>query len=311
MDLWDHIHAERARLAGLLEGLTPEQWATRSLCTEWSVEQVTAHLTAAANTGTWAWIRSIVRSGFSTNKHNERLLRKYLGRNHEETLEMYQRSISLRVAPTKDYAAFLGEVVVHGQDIARPLGKELTPDPVGVVEVARFFAAKDFAVNSKTLVKDLRMEAVDAAFESGSGPTVRGNLLDLVMVMAGRCDYCAALSGEGVGEADVAWVDVSSAGGEDRTVGTGGTIGPRFGVGDGESCVLDLGRQQVDRPVVGGCHRVFEWSQCGAGKESERETAAWADAASELRERGVDALGRGVDEGIPGQHAAERAVCYS
>lgn len=201
MDLWDHIHAERARLAGLLEGLTPEQWATRSLCTEWSVEQVTAHLTAAANTGTWAWIRSIVRSGFSTNKHNERLLRKYLGRNHEETLEMYQRSISLRVAPTKDYAAFLGEVVVHGQDIARPLGKELTPDPVGVVEVARFFAAKDFAVNSKTLVKDLRMEAVDAAFESGSGPTVRGNLLDLVMVMAGRCDYCAALSGEGVGEA--------------------------------------------------------------------------------------------------------------
>ncbi|WP_291792626.1 hypothetical protein [Brevibacterium sp.] len=38
---------------------------------------------------------------------------------------------------TKDYAAFLGEVVVHAQDIARPLGLALEPAAEAVGEVAR------------------------------------------------------------------------------------------------------------------------------------------------------------------------------
>jgi hypothetical protein len=61
---WKLIHAERARLLGVLEDLSPEQFAQRSLCDGWSVEEVVAHLSAAANTGRWAWIRSIIRSGF-------------------------------------------------------------------------------------------------------------------------------------------------------------------------------------------------------------------------------------------------------
>lgn len=200
MDAWSLIHAERARLADLLDGLTAEQWDTRSLCDEWTVEQVVAHLSAVGNTGTFAWIRSILRAGFNVRAHNNRLLARRLGVDPDETLAEFRRTIPLTIAPTKDLAAFLGEIVVHGQDIAHPLGIELSPDPEGVLEVARFFAARDFAVRSKTLVKDLRLEAVDASFAVGSGPLVRGRLLDLVMAMAGRPVYCAALDGDGVAE---------------------------------------------------------------------------------------------------------------
>lgn len=66
--------------------------------------------------------------------------------------------------------------------------------------MARYLAAKDFAVNSKTLVRGLALSAVDADFETGSGPEVTGRLLDLVMAMAGRPEALASLTGGGVSE---------------------------------------------------------------------------------------------------------------
>lgn len=184
----------------MLEGLTLEQWSAPSLCTEWTVEQTVAHLSAGASTTTVGWIASMVRAGFDTDKHNARLLTRYLGEDWRGTLNRYLGTLSLRVSPTKDYPAFLGEVIVHGQDIARPLGIELAPDQSAVAEVAEFFAVKDLAVNSSTLVKGLRLEADDARFDAGSGLLVRGKLLDLVMVMAGRPALLDTLDGDGVAE---------------------------------------------------------------------------------------------------------------
>ncbi|MFR9729921.1 maleylpyruvate isomerase family mycothiol-dependent enzyme [Saccharopolyspora sp. MS10] len=199
-DCWDLIHAERARVASALDGVTAQQWRSGSLCAEWTVEHVTAHLTAAANTGTWAWLRSITLAGFNSERHNARRLAQHLGSTPQETGEKFRDSVMLTVAPTKDHAAWLGEVIVHGQDIARPLGVELVPDPEAVREVAAFFVAKDFAVNSRQKTRGLALEASDADFTAGSGPLVRGPLLSLVMAMAGRGDCCAELDGDGVAE---------------------------------------------------------------------------------------------------------------
>jgi uncharacterized protein (TIGR03083 family) len=46
--IWPTIHAERKALADDLAGLTAEQWATQSLCSEWNVHQVLAHQLSAA-----------------------------------------------------------------------------------------------------------------------------------------------------------------------------------------------------------------------------------------------------------------------
>ena len=44
---WRHVDTQRALAADLLEGLSEQQWAQPSLCTEWSVRDVAAHLTFA------------------------------------------------------------------------------------------------------------------------------------------------------------------------------------------------------------------------------------------------------------------------
>lgn len=199
-EYWEFIHVERARVAHMLDGLTAEQWQASSLCGEWRVEQVVAHLTAAANIGRWAWLRSILFAGFNPDRHNARRLGEHLGRTADETGENFRRSTTLTIAPTRDYPAWLGEGIVHGQDIARPLGVTLTPDPEAVREVATYFAAKDFAVNSRRMVKELSLEASDTDFDAGSGPLVRGPLLSLVMVMAGRRNFLADVEGDGVEE---------------------------------------------------------------------------------------------------------------
>jgi hypothetical protein len=46
--IWPTIHAERVALADDLGGLNIEQWHTPSLCTQWDVHQVLAHLLSAA-----------------------------------------------------------------------------------------------------------------------------------------------------------------------------------------------------------------------------------------------------------------------
>lgn len=199
-EYWQLIHAERARLADILENLSDDEWRANTLCSDWTVEQVVAHLTAGANTGLLTWLLSMLRAGFNPAKHNERRLVHHLGSTPAETLANFRDSITSTTAPTKDYPAWLGEVIVHGQDIARPLGLALEPDPAAVGEVARFYAAKDFAVNSKKLVNGLKIEAKDASFQHGNGPRVRGNLLDLVMSMAGRPGYIQTLEGDGVDE---------------------------------------------------------------------------------------------------------------
>ena len=193
---------QRRELAALvtdLSTLTPRQWRSTTLCSNWDVEEVVAHLGAAATTTRWGWIRSMVGARFDADVHNRRRLEEFRGATPEETLDRFRR-IDTITLPVKSSPAGLGEVIVHAEDIRRPLGLRHVPDTAGLVAVARFFATKDFAVNSKTLVKDLTLRATDADFLTGTGPEVRGPLLSLVMVMAGRPTFLADLTGDGVGE---------------------------------------------------------------------------------------------------------------
>lgn len=193
-------HGERRRLVEILDRLTPEQWEATSACPRWSVEDVVAHLSAAASTTTRQWIVSIVRSRFDPDRHNDRLIARHRGATPGETLETFRGLVASRTAAAGAHVAMLGEVVVHAQDIVRPLGLELVPDQTAVLEVARFFATKDFAVNSRTLVRGLSLKADDAPFDVGSGPLVTGELLTLTLAMAGRADAAAELAGPGAEE---------------------------------------------------------------------------------------------------------------
>ncbi len=197
-ELWSATHAERAALAADLAQLDADQWATPSLCGRWTVEEVVAHLTAAASLGGFRWFRSIVGARFRPAVHNDRRLVEHRGATPAETLDRFRAVVTSTTAPSGHTPAWLGEVVVHGQDIRRPLGIARTPGVDASTAVATFYASRNFTVEGKTAAAGLRLEATDGPFRQGGGPLVRGTTLALTMALAGRAAYCDDLDGPGV-----------------------------------------------------------------------------------------------------------------
>ncbi|ANY06354.1 maleylpyruvate isomerase family mycothiol-dependent enzyme [Pseudonocardia sp. HH130630-07] len=197
-ELWAHIHTERARLADDLADLTDEQWSAPSLCDRWTVEEVVAHLTAGASIGAFRWFRSVLAARFDFDVHNDRRLAEHRGATPAGTLARFRAVTGSSTAASGHTAAWLGEVVVHGQDVRRPLGLARTAQTAAVTEVARFFVGRDFTVPGRTLAAGLRLEATDGPFRHGAGPVVTGTTVALTMALAARPAYLDDLSGPGV-----------------------------------------------------------------------------------------------------------------
>lgn len=196
--LWKLAHAERRALAEDLSSLSGEQWRHRTLCGQWDVEQVVAHLTVAASLNQWRWLRSMLGARFRPDVHNQRRLNEHCGDTPAETLELFRAVVRSTTAPSGHIPAYIGEVVVHAQDIRQPLGLPRTPGVEVLASVAEFFAARDFTVASRTHTAGLQLRADDGRFHAGTGPLVTGSTLALVMSMAGREVYLDELEGPGV-----------------------------------------------------------------------------------------------------------------
>ena len=196
--LWALARAERAALAEDLSGLTAKEWRHDTLCGQWDVEEVVAHLTAAASLHRWQWVRSMIGARFRVDVHNQRRLDEHRGHTPAETLERFRAVIDSTIAPSGHTPAYLGEVIVHGQDIRQPLRLPRTPAVDALTPVADFFARRNFTVASRRTIVGLQLRADDGAFATGTGPLVTGSTLALVMSMAGRSPYVDQLDGPGV-----------------------------------------------------------------------------------------------------------------
>jgi uncharacterized protein (TIGR03083 family) len=196
--LWSLAHAERTALAEDLSGLDSEQWRHGTLCGQWDVEEVVAHLTAAASLNQWRWVRSMLGARFRVEVHNQRQMVEHRGSTPAETLDRFHAIIDSTTAPSGHTPAYLGEVIVHAQDIRQPLGLSHTPDVDALTPVADFFARRNFTVASRTTIAGLQLRADDGPFATGTGPLVTGSTLALVMSMAGRAPYVDQLDGPGV-----------------------------------------------------------------------------------------------------------------
>ncbi|MEU7406153.1 maleylpyruvate isomerase family mycothiol-dependent enzyme [Streptomyces sp. NPDC044948] len=192
------IRAERAALAADLADLTDEQWATPSLCAGLTVREVLAHLTAGASLNTVSWLAGVVRCRFDFDKQVAVRLAEQLGATSGETLDRFRAVVPSTTKPPLPAIAMLGEVIVHGEDIRRPLGIR-RDRPIGVVtRVAEYYRGSDLVVVAKGRIGGLRLVADDGPFATGAGPLVSGGTLALVMAMTGRATYCDDLEGDGV-----------------------------------------------------------------------------------------------------------------
>jgi uncharacterized protein (TIGR03083 family) len=195
---WPLVHAERAALAADLAHLTDERWATPSLCTGLTVREVLAHLTAGARLNPVRWFAGVLRCRFDFDRQVAMRLGEQLGATPAETLERFRAAVTSTTKPPLPTLAMLGESIVHGADIRRPLGIRRDHPIETVTRVAEYYRGSDLVVLAKGRIGGLRLVATDGPFTAGSGPLVYGTTLGLIMAMTGRVTYCDEFHGDGV-----------------------------------------------------------------------------------------------------------------
>ncbi len=186
--IWQEIDRGRAAAAELLEGLDDAQWQTASLCDGWTVRDVAAHLTQAhVRIGEVWW--PLVRSGFSVTRMTRDLATSSPLSRTEIVAALRGMVGSRRTAIGVTPVEPLLDILVHTQDIARPLGIEIAMPP----EAAALAAERTFAYKGPMRlapkVEELTFVATDVDWRHGTSPDeVRGPISELLMALAGRSD---------------------------------------------------------------------------------------------------------------------------
>ena len=195
---WDLIHAERHQLVHDLQSLTDQQWRTASLCPGWDVQQVLAHLVALAKQTPPKFFGKFVASGFRFDVMVDRDIARQSSGAGAQTLAELAAHVGDSSAPPGPVDSWIGEVVVHGADIRRPLGIGYRPPVATTRQVADFYKNSNLLIGAKNRVIGVCLVATDTDWSHGTGPEVRGPILSLVLAMTGRAVALADLSGDGV-----------------------------------------------------------------------------------------------------------------
>jgi uncharacterized protein (TIGR03083 family) len=195
---WPLIHAERAALADDLAALTDEQWATRSLCANWTVRDVLGHMIATAKMTPPKFFASFATAGFRFNAMTAKGVAAEATPAPGDGLANLRSHLNDTTHPPGPVEAMLGEAVIHSEDIRRPLGITREYPEEALVRVAGFFHGSNLIVGAKQRIAGLTLRATDTGWSTGSGPEVTGPQLALVLAMTGRSAALADLSGEGL-----------------------------------------------------------------------------------------------------------------
>ncbi len=195
---WAAIHAERKALADDLADLTPEQWTTPSLCSAWTVHQVLAHQVATARMTPARFVEKIVAAGFSLTRMLDKEIAVESADGPARTLAKFRSVQTSTSSPPGPKDTWLGEAIVHGEDIRRPLGlRREYPLPL-VTRVTEFYSKSNAVIGGKRRVAGLTLKATDTDWSRGSGPLVEGPALALLLATTGRKTALEELSGPGL-----------------------------------------------------------------------------------------------------------------
>jgi len=197
-DAWAAIHTERKALLADLEPLTAEQWTTPSLCPDWSVRQVLAHMVATAELTPPKFFAALIGSGMKFQTFTTKAVNAKLGASPDDTLAGLRAELTATTHPPGPMQSWVGETIVHSEDIRRPLGIRHTYAMDAVTGVADFYKKSNLLIGSKKRVAGLTLRATDTDWSSGSGPEVSGPMLSLLLAMTGRRAPIDDLSGDGV-----------------------------------------------------------------------------------------------------------------
>jgi uncharacterized protein (TIGR03083 family) len=200
VDYFPVIAAERRAVADMLDGLSPQQWETQSLCAGWKVRHVAAHLSVVLTHGMGTLLLAAIRAGGNLDRANRIVVAREAARPIPDIVgDLRANADSRFTPPTFGSEASLTEILLHGEDMRVPLdiadgrpaerwqgALDLLLSPKG----RRGFAAKG--------LPPLRYVATDTEWAHGSGDEVRGPARALALTISGRPAQIGELSGPGL-----------------------------------------------------------------------------------------------------------------
>src|ERR1700745_2915753 len=93
-EIWPTVHAERKALAADLRDLSDAEWAGPSLCGNWTVRDVLAHMTSAAKLPPAGFVARLIGSGFSFDKVQEKGVAANRGASPADTLANFESVVT-------------------------------------------------------------------------------------------------------------------------------------------------------------------------------------------------------------------------
>lgn len=195
---WQVVDEQRVLLADLLETLTPEEWATPSLCRGWTVRDVAAHLSMAATSTMGEVLGYVVRArgNFDRMIHDSAVDRA--ARPTQQIIDDLRGVVgSRKLAPTTFWRDPLLDILVHGQDMAVPLGRTLPPRPEAARTAAEWAWVRRFPFFPARRLRGIRLVADDIDWTRGDGEELRGPITSLLLLSTGRMAGLAGTTGPG------------------------------------------------------------------------------------------------------------------
>jgi uncharacterized protein (TIGR03083 family) len=198
--VFDLMVDERRRAADLLASLTVDQLRQPSLCGEWTVHDVAAHLITYLRHGQAKLYLGLLVTAADIDQVNLRLTRREARRPSHEIIDRLRRWADSRVTmPRSGYEPMLVDLVLHDLDIRVPLGiPRSTPEQRLWLAFDHLTTRPALGFSMGSRLRDLRVVATDTGWAHGAGPSVRGTAEALLLAMSGRTVAFDDLDGDGV-----------------------------------------------------------------------------------------------------------------
>ena len=195
------LTADNRRLAAdMFEALSEDQWTVPSLCAEWTVRDIAAHLVMPFEVSFARFLLALVRERGNGDRVADKATRELAHRSTTELVDLLRRNADRRFSPPGvGPGGQLTDTCVHLRDAARPLGLEVSP-PLRAWRLAldHIVGPKGrYGFAPRSRIADLAFVATDQDWRHGAGPEVVGTSEALAMAATGRTAALDDLTGDG------------------------------------------------------------------------------------------------------------------
>ncbi|MEV5647266.1 maleylpyruvate isomerase family mycothiol-dependent enzyme [Nocardia sp. NPDC052254] len=197
--IWCAVDIERVSVAEMLQNLPERDWDHTSLCDGWRVRDVAAHLVLSARPTIGWLLLNLARARGSLNRAiRDTAIRHADTRTGAQLLSELRATAGARATPAGTTPQDrLMDLLVHGQDIAIPLGIARTVPAAAARSALDRIWHTGAPFHARRKFDGYRLAATDIGWVAGAGPVIEGSATDVLLVLTGREPAAGRLTGDG------------------------------------------------------------------------------------------------------------------